>query len=115
MYKIAFKYLYISIFSDNYEIARKKLKQAEDFSDINSGTEIDETLKKSRKHRAAKKLISDTDESSTDDDMILSQIPKIPNKDSTTVKKTLNNIKDQNVHQGNHDNIIIFKSIIATK
>lgn len=103
------------MFLDNYEKARKKLKEAEEFSDINSGTEIEETLKKTRRHRAAKKLESDTDESSDDNMTIMSQIPKIPNKTSTTAetKKTLKNIKNQD-HKGNYDNIII-KIILETR
>ncbi|EFN60346.1 hypothetical protein EAG_01319, partial [Camponotus floridanus] len=38
----------------NYAVARKKLKEAEALSDINSDTDRNESLKKSRKVRAAK-------------------------------------------------------------
>ncbi|GAB1860856.1 DUF4806 domain-containing protein [Camponotus japonicus] len=72
----------------NYGVARKKLKDAEELSDINSGADIEENLKKSRKIRAAKivdETSNDADESS--DEMILvSEIPKFPNKHSMTAE-----------------------------
>lgn len=61
-------------------MARKKLKEAEKFSDINSGTDLDEKSKKSRKFRAAKEM----DESSYDDEsdgiISSSKIPKFTQK-----------------------------------
>lgn len=78
-------------FADNYSVARMKLKQAEELSDINSGTDVEDILKKTRKTRAAKII----DESSNDisdelsDEMILvSEIPKITNKHSMTAEST---------------------------
>lgn len=41
-------------------MAKRKLKIAEEFSDLNSGTEKEESLKKSRKIRAAKQLDTST-------------------------------------------------------
>jgi len=63
----------------NYAVARKKLKQAEEMSDLNSGTDKDEYLKKSRKIRAKKEFessISSSDELS--DENLLSDLPTIP-------------------------------------
>jgi len=37
-------------------VARQKLKQAEETSDLNSGTDKEEILKKSRKFKAAKTI-----------------------------------------------------------
>ncbi|XP_025265575.1 uncharacterized protein LOC112638298 [Camponotus floridanus] len=72
----------------NYGVARKKLKDAEELSDINSGPDIEENLKRSRKIRAAKivdETSNDTDESL--DEMIqVSEIPKFPNKHSMTAE-----------------------------
>jgi len=60
-------------------VARKKLKQAEDISDLNSGTDKEEILKKSRKFRAAKTI--DTSTTSNDelsDESYISDLPNIP-------------------------------------
>ncbi|XP_070169708.1 uncharacterized protein [Polyergus mexicanus] len=62
----------------NYGVARQKLKQAEEESDLTSTTEKEEYLKKSRKIRAAK--IVDTSTSSSDElsDEFLREFSKIP-------------------------------------
>ncbi|XP_032684454.1 uncharacterized protein LOC116850360, partial [Odontomachus brunneus] len=62
-----------------YEVARRKLKEAEELSDLNSGTEKEEYLKKSRKIGAAK--IMDTSSSSQEmlNDDVISDILKFPN------------------------------------
>ncbi|XP_011633937.2 uncharacterized protein LOC105425076 [Pogonomyrmex barbatus] len=82
----------------NYVVARKKLKDAEELSDINSGTEIKENLKKSRKIRAAKVIDKSSNEESSDDEMaLISQLPKFSNKHSMTAeitKKALKITKD---------------------
>lgn len=55
------------------------MKEAEELSDLNSGTEKEELLKKSRKFRAAKtvdSLTSSNEELS--DDSFMSDLPKIP-------------------------------------
>lgn len=66
-------------------MARKKLKDAEELSDLNSGTDRDEFLKKSRKIRAAKMFDEDTsnDEQSDDTSLIL-ELPKVPEKRAIT-------------------------------
>jgi len=66
-----------------YAVARKKLKQAEEMSDLNSGTDKDEYLKKSRKIRAKKEFessISSSDELSDElsDENLRSDLPTIP-------------------------------------
>jgi len=73
-----------------YAVARKKLKQTEEMSDLNSGTDKDEYLKKSRKIRAKKEFessISSSDELSSDENL-LSDLPTIPtSKVSTHISK----------------------------
>lgn len=67
-------------------MARKKLKEVEDFSDLNSGTERDENLKKSRRNRAAKTFHdgdTSTDEQS-DEASIISDLPNIPENPKTS-------------------------------
>ncbi|XP_011858463.1 PREDICTED: uncharacterized protein LOC105556019 [Vollenhovia emeryi] len=70
-----------------YEKARKKLKDVEDLSDINSCTETEAYLKKSRKIRAAK-VVTDSSSNSSDEfseaDQIFKDIPKVPKKEKTT-------------------------------
>lgn len=63
-------------------MARQKLKQAEEESDLTSTTEKEEYLKKSRKIRAAK--IVDTSTSSSDElsDEFLREFSKIPKIDN---------------------------------
>ncbi|XP_071576472.1 uncharacterized protein [Temnothorax nylanderi] len=63
-----------------YVRAMKKLKEAEDTSDLNSGTEKEEFLKKSRKLRAAKPIDSSNDEEEESDDSFVSELPTIPKK-----------------------------------
>ncbi|XP_011859452.1 PREDICTED: uncharacterized protein LOC105556947, partial [Vollenhovia emeryi] len=78
----------------NYAVARQKLKQAEEESDLTSNTEKEEYLKKSRKNRAAK--VMDTSMSSNDelsDDSFISEIPKVPKMSKTMIKRSLNDIK----------------------
>lgn len=66
---------------DNYAVARKKLKDAEQFSDINSGPDKEESLKRSRKIRAAKSIDeSGSDDDTSDETTFTSQLPKPPQK-----------------------------------
>ncbi|KAM0731578.1 hypothetical protein ACS0PU_002638 [Formica fusca] len=77
-----------------YEKARKKLKDAEELSDINSCTETEEYLKKSRKIRAAK-VISESSNSSdelSDIDDLLKNVPKIPEKQITTTHSEIRKV-----------------------
>jgi len=60
-------------------VARKKLKQAEDLSDLNSCTEHEEYLKKSRKIRAAKIYDSSSEDDEQSGDSTISSLPKSPN------------------------------------
>lgn len=67
-------------------MARKKLKEAENLSDLNSGTDKDEYLKNSRKLRAAKTLDEYTsNDEESDDDSIISELPKVPEKRRKTI------------------------------
>lgn len=95
-------------------MARKKLKDAEELSDINSGTEIEENFKKSRKIRAAKVIDESSNDELSDDEMeLISQLPKFPNKHSMTAettKKTVEVTKD--AQKGKRDKIIIKIAII---
>ncbi|XP_011705005.1 PREDICTED: uncharacterized protein LOC105460270 isoform X2 [Wasmannia auropunctata] len=72
---------YTILFSANYELARRKLKEAEEISDLDSCTEQEEYLKKSRKHRAAKVVDNssshDEDEELEMSDFVLN-LPKVP-------------------------------------
>lgn len=90
-------------------MARKKLKDAEELSDINSGADIEENLKKSRKIRAAKivdETSNDADESS--DEMILvSEIPKFPNNHFMTAETSKTSKITKNAPKGKYDLIII--------
>lgn len=78
----------------NYAVARQKLKQAEDVSDLTSNTEKEEYLKKSRQIRAAK-IMDDT--SSNDDlsdelsDEFLNELPKMPNMTEINKQKIVEN------------------------
>lgn len=69
----------ILFFSADYAVARKKLKQAEDLSDLNSCTEHEEYLKKSRKIRAAKIYDSSSEDDEQSDDSTILSLPKPPN------------------------------------
>ncbi|XP_077256672.1 uncharacterized protein LOC143894350 [Temnothorax americanus] len=64
----------------SYVRAMKKLKEAEDTSDLNSGTEKEKFLKKSRKVRAAKPIDSSNDEEEESDDSFVSELPTFPKK-----------------------------------
>jgi len=77
-------------------VARKKLKQAEETSDLNSGTDKEEILKKSRKFRAAKTIDTSTtsNEELSDESHIL-DFPNIP--DVST--KGYNSINIANITQ----------------
>lgn len=90
-------------------MARKKLKDAEELSDINSGPDIEENLKRSRKIRAAKivdETSNDTDESL--DEMIqVSEIPKFPNKHSMTAETSKTSKITENASKSKYDLIII--------
>ncbi|XP_070168191.1 uncharacterized protein [Polyergus mexicanus] len=91
----------------NYGVARQKLKQAEEESDLTSTTEKEEYLKKSRKIRAAK--VVDTSTSSSDelsDEFIreFSKIPKIDNvatcrNKSKTQKNPQKDINYRNINR----------------
>lgn len=89
------------------------MKDAEELSDINSGTEIEENLKKLRKIRAAK-VIDESNEESSDDEMaLISQLPKFSNKHfmtAETTKKALKITKD--AQKGKRGKIIIKIAII---
>lgn len=90
-------------------MARKKLKDAEELSDINSGADIEENLKKSRKIRAAKivdETSNDADESS-DEIILVSDIPKFPNKHSMTAETSKTSKITKNAPKGKYDLIII--------
>lgn len=78
----------------NYAVARQKLKQAEDVSDLTSNTEKEEYLKKSRQIRAAK-IMDDT--SSNDElldelsDEFLNELPKMPSMTEINKQKIVEN------------------------
>ncbi|XP_025265623.1 uncharacterized protein LOC112638334 [Camponotus floridanus] len=71
----------------NYAVARKKLKEAEALSDINSDTDRNESLKKSRKVRAAKIFDKDTSSDEQSDSSLISELPKVPEKRAITALK----------------------------
>lgn len=73
-------------YASNYALARQKLKQVEDLSDLSSNTEREEYLKKSRKIRAAKNVSSDSHNETSDEDLS-SQFPKIPQISKDTKEK----------------------------
>lgn len=62
----------------------KKLKDAEETSDLNSGTEREEYRKKSRKLRAAKVVDSSSSNDDQSDASFLSDIPTIPTIPTTS-------------------------------
>jgi hypothetical protein len=70
-----------------YAVARKKLKEAEYTSDLNSGAEKKEMLKRSRKVRAAKQMDSSSSCNEELDDSFISELPQIPTKKVSTVSK----------------------------
>ncbi|XP_024881324.1 uncharacterized protein LOC112460739 [Temnothorax curvispinosus] len=71
----------------SYDVARQKLKRAEEESDLTSNTEKDECRKKSRKNRAKKDRNSSmsSNDNELSDDSICENIPKAPNKLSNEV------------------------------
>ncbi|XP_036139933.1 uncharacterized protein LOC105834898 isoform X3 [Monomorium pharaonis] len=70
-----------------YAVAMKKLKDAEETSDLNSGTEREEYRKKSRKLRAAKVADSSSSNDDQSDASFLSDIPTIPTTATHVPKK----------------------------
>ncbi|XP_011858294.1 PREDICTED: uncharacterized protein LOC105555864 [Vollenhovia emeryi] len=64
--------------SPSYEVARKKLKDAEDLSDLKSGTEKEHYRKRTRKIRAAKPIHDSCSSVELSDDSFLSDIPNVP-------------------------------------
>jgi len=70
-------------------VARIKLKEAEDLSEIDSCTEQEEYRKKSRKFRAAKSYdTSSNDEDELSEILTMSNLPHVPSKCSMTDTKT---------------------------
>ncbi|XP_020297455.1 uncharacterized protein LOC109861985 isoform X3 [Pseudomyrmex gracilis] len=94
------KEIYAS-YSD-YSVARKKLEEVKQFLlDLNSNTEKEENLKKSRKIRDAK--IIDTSASSNEelsDDNLTSELPKIP----ISIEKSTKSTKKEIHYENNDDN-----------
>ncbi|XP_070531438.1 uncharacterized protein [Cardiocondyla obscurior] len=86
---------------NNYELARRKLKDAELLSDINSGSEVQENLKKSRKIRAAK-TFNDSSNDELSDDLVLTDIPQFPTKRFKTAKNRLTPFKNNKNLQIDH-------------
>lgn len=86
MFYTCFSNSNIILFSANYNLARQKLKEAENISDLNSGTELDEHMKKSRKIRAAKIFddFTSSDEALSDDDTFISELPQIQHVTTAT-------------------------------
>lgn len=104
----------------NYAVARQKLKQAEELSDLTSNTEKEEFLKKSRKLRAAK--IIDTSISSNEeltDESNISELPKIPITTSVAkpkiTKNTQKDINYRNKKKEEKNSIAYNRSIIKAK
>lgn len=86
----------------NYAIARQKLKQAEELSDLDSNTEKEEYLKRSRKVRAAKSLDTSMSNEEISNDSFISELSKVPQtfnmnrydkKSNKTAQKSKNIIK----------------------
>lgn len=78
------------------------MKEAEELSNINSGTEREENLKKTRKVRAAK-TIDESSEDELSEEMVALDIPKFPKHFITaeTNKKTLK--ITNNIQKSKHD------------
>ena len=77
-------------FSDTYSKARLKLKEAEVLSEVNSDTDCQENLKRSRKHRArvdrSSSRSSESDEQSdTVHTVKVPPFPQMPTKDFGSV------------------------------
>lgn len=93
----------------NYAQAQQKLKLAEDLSDVNTCSEKEEYLKKSRKTRAAKVCSSSDNESELSDEEIDLSLPKPPNKQTDnrkiSKKKNLSHIYIRNVFL-THDKVL---------
>lgn len=86
-------------FLADYAVARTKLKLAEQLSDVNTCSDEEEFLKKSRKFRAAKTYESssnDDSEKSEADEAIISSLPKPPSK-----QIDINRKKKTQAHKGN--------------
>lgn len=70
------------------------MKEAENLSDLNSGTDKEEMLKKSRKIRAAKsfdeEFTSSSNEVSSDNDSFISKIPQLSQTAITQRRKGAN-------------------------
>ncbi|KAL0128518.1 hypothetical protein PUN28_003684 [Cardiocondyla obscurior] len=99
---------------NNYELARRKLKDAELLSDINSGSEVQENLKKSRKIRAAK-TFNDSSNDELSDDLVLTDIPQFPTKRFKTAKNRLTPFKNNKNLQIETDNFqrFVIKKLVA--
>lgn len=85
-------------FSADYAVARKKLKLAEQLSDVNTCSDQDDYNKKSRKFRAAKTHSSSNYDSEESDESVMLSLPKPPYKRTdlskgTSTKKNLRHIK----------------------
>lgn len=73
----------------NYAVARQKLKQAEQLSELSSNTEKEEYLKKSRKIRAAKTFETSMSSNEESDESNISELPKIPMNANMILSRTL--------------------------
>lgn len=79
-------------------MARKKLKEAEDESDLNSGTDKYESRKKLRKIRAAKRIDESTSSvEELSDDSFMSEIPNMPTVCTKKRSMTVHNAKKLNI------------------
>ncbi|XP_036146248.1 proteoglycan 4-like [Monomorium pharaonis] len=82
----------------SYAVARQKLIQAEEESDLTSNTEKEEYRKKSRKDRVAKNMETASSNTELSDDSIISDIPEVPkisNKSTHTKKDVQENFDDR--------------------
>jgi len=78
------------------------LKEAEELSDINSGTEREENLKRQEKLKPAK-IIDESSEDELSEEMIALDIPKFPKHFITTeTNKKMLKITN-NIQKGKHD------------
>lgn len=95
-------YLFLSqcYFSANYAVARRKLKEAEEFSDLDSCIEQEEHRQKSRKIRAVKTVDSSSnDEGEEEEEMkeVMIHLPKPPSKHSILNQKDME-LKKKLIH-----------------
>lgn len=89
---ISFNYPYfIYYITVNYEVARRKLKEAEQLSDLNTDTEKEENHKKTRKIRAAKILNTSSSDQEVSDDDFTVDMPRLP--DTKKIKNSKNYTK----------------------